>query len=950
MSSVLSAKHGGVQHVQKALDNSVTVLPVSRRNVLNSRLLVLDEEAQISDSLKRGDAFVKRVSKSTQLIPLLKSSNYDACVLDVRLIPNATPLTIRQLRAASDGLAVVLTGLEREELGRIQLLLGADRSVPIGRLKLAGREVDLAVRLRRAMARPSRRLTERRVLVLDWDPVQGAVVRAALNSDFAVEKVGDGWAALERLHHSDFGVLITPPNIVTDNVNLVDSALAYNARLRVVVTSDQPQLADARDALDAGASGYLLLPAGTEQARFAIGAAWSEYANTLPSGQTADTSIRTLVLAARTPQSRLVEQMLSVDRTIKSFLVATLPQAQESLAARKFDTILVDAGSKPDSQFHVVQALRRAAPHLPIVLICDDDRARLALMAYQLGVDEVLATGSLGRSGLAERVRASVLRQKSRLQGERFVRDVQTREASQLEVVRRSLDGMLVVDSRGFVVFANPAAEAMFVASPGELLGGLLPMNFEGTGPQELSIPQPEREFFAEATRVPIDWNGSNAALITLRDVTERHHAQSLKEQLAHTERLAAIGQLAAGVTHEINNPAAYVMANLEAMQQTVTELVNGNLEQLELRAAALELGEMVSENLDGMKRIGSITRDLRNFARIDSNEVSMVDLNDCVEFASKIAFSEIRLRAHLVREEGTSVAVPGSPGKLTQVVTNLLLNAAQAIPEGNTESNQIIVRTGDSGKDAWVSVEDTGGGIDEDALAKIFDPFFTTKPRSQGTGLGLALCQDIVRQHGGTLDGRNRPAGGARFEVRLPKSGVLTPSVPPPPTQSVDAAELDVSLSVLLIDDEPLVLRSLRRMLCHRHSVATALGGAEALEILRTRRDFDLIVCDLMMPDVDGPTVYAELERSWPEMPERVVFCSGGAFTPRAKQFVEKARRPLVEKPLTLDRFEQAALGLVLRSQCQDFSTDSPKSHEEPSNTRRVSGIIVHQKKCSGD
>jgi CheY-like chemotaxis protein len=323
-------------------------------------------------------------------------------------------------------------------------------------------------------------------------------------------------------------------------------------------------------------------------------------------------------------------------------------------------------------------------------------------------------------------------------------------------------------------------------------------------------------------------------------------------------------------------------------------------------RAKLRELSDMVKENLDGMSRIRSITNDLRTFSRIDSPEVTLVDLNECVVSACKIAFSEIRQRAHLIQALSDLPPIPASRGKLAQVVTNLLVNAAQAIPEGNVEQHRVTVRTGHSGGEVWLQVEDTGRGIPPQIRAKIFDPFFTTKTRSQGTGLGLALCADIVRQHQGTITVSSQPEGGTRFEVRLPLDTQLKPSQPAPSTsQVVPRLRKSRRLQVLLIDDEPLVLRSLRRMLSEHH-IDTAQSGGEALELLQRKQDYDLIFCDLMMPEMDGTVVHAELERRLPALLERLVFCSGGAFTARTKQFVEQTKRPLVEKPLTRESFER--------------------------------------------
>jgi CheY-like chemotaxis protein len=222
-------------------------------------------------------------------------------------------------------------------------------------------------------------------------------------------------------------------------------------------------------------------------------------------------------------------------------------------------------------------------------------------------------------------------------------------------------------------------------------------------------------------------------------------------------------------------------------------------------------------------------------------------------------------------------------------------------------EGHRVTVRTGATDDEVWLQVEDTGRGIAPQVRARIFDPFFTTKARAQGTGLGLALCADIVRQHQGTISAVSGAEGSTCFEVRLPRDTQLELSSVPPPsdTQIVARPRTLRQLRLLLIDDEPLVLRSLRRMLGGHH-IDTAQSGREALTLLERSQNYDLIFCDLMMPEMDGTVVYAELERGMPELLDRVVFCSGGAFTTRTKHFIEHSTRPFVEKPMTRDSFER--------------------------------------------
>ncbi|MCA9646297.1 MAG: response regulator, partial [Myxococcales bacterium] len=246
---------------------------------------------------------------------------------------------------------------------------------------------------------------------------------------------------------------------------------------------------------------------------------------------------------------------------------------------------------------------------------------------------------------------------------------------------------------------------------------------------------------------------------------------------------------------------------------------------------------------------------------------------------------------------------ITGHADRLTQVITNLLLNAAQAIREGEASLNRILVETREADDSLFVSVSDTGSGIAPNHVSQLFEPFFTTKGAGEGTGLGLALCADIVHRHGGEISVESAKGKGSRFTIRFPKdTGLKRSPVHSRPPQGAAARRL----RLLIIDDEPLLLRAYERMLARTHDVEVALGGEAGLKVLRARQDFDLILCDLMMPDCDGPSVYQALSQEAPELLERLHFCSGGAFTQRVTDFLTRVGRPVLEKPLNQARLSR--------------------------------------------
>lgn len=873
------------------------------------RILVVGSPGPLSRELLAYGNIVHHAPMHRRLWAGLGNGSWDAWVFDSREFAAEGHELVRHARETQPNLAILVAGEDEAACEELVLISGADAHVSSDcRARPASRQIAYAIAARRARARARMAIPQCHVLVLDWDQLEAPAVRASLGRHgFSVTRAQDARAALEQLRNETIDVLITAPAAKLGHTSVVEAALRYDPRLRIIVASDVANLEGAAVAIGHGAHDYLLRPVGTEQALGSVQGAWAAHGNTAPSGEPRARLLHVLILESQHLAARLAEQMLRQEGRFATTVVRDLAQARRRFAERKFDAVIYGPHGGRSEAIRVLHDLRSVPQQPAIVLLVKPAEGHLYEQALRMGAQDIISSHRLGSEALSARVRNAVERNQYRLAHERFVRDLQMREASQQEVVRRSVDGMLIVDATGIIVFSNPAAASMFSSPDEPLLGKRFPYPLDEEGPREIQLRDGGSPCVAEMTGVAIDWNGSPAHLVSLRDVTERRQAQELRDRLAHTERLAAIGQLAAGVTHEINNPAAYVVANLTTMLDMIGGLQRDLGQDAGTQNRLRELGDMVRENLDGMSRIRSITSDLRTFARIDSNEVTFVDLNDCVISACKIAFNEIRHRAHLVQALTELPRIAGSHGKLAQVVTNLLVNAAQAIPEGHAEAHRVTVRTGASEDEVWLQVDDTGSGLSAQVKAKMFDPFFTTKPRTQGTGLGLALCADIVRQHHGSISAGPSPDGGTRFEVRLPRNTELKVNPLPGamPSQIIPRVGGSRRLRVLLIDDEPLVLRSLRRML-NEHQVDTAQSGTDALALLRQGKEYDLIFCDLMMPEMDGTAVFAELSRRMPELVDRIVFCSGGAFTTRTKQFLEQTTRPLVEKPLTRELFER--------------------------------------------
>ncbi|MCG8417312.1 MAG: ATP-binding protein [Proteobacteria bacterium] len=269
-----------------------------------------------------------------------------------------------------------------------------------------------------------------------------------------------------------------------------------------------------------------------------------------------------------------------------------------------------------------------------------------------------------------------------------------------------------------------------------------------------------------------------------------------------------------------------------------------------------------------------------------------------------------IRHKAILDRDLGEIPRFAGDRNKLTQTVVNLLVNAAQAIEDGDIGDNKVKVTTRCDGDGLLLTVEDTGSGIPEVIRKQIFEPFFTTKSRDQGTGLGLALCADIVRKHKGAISVDSELGRGTCFTLRIPLETGLRPKRRGATTSGEEL--LPGSARILIIDDEREVRNMYQRMLNADHEVVLASGGEEGLAILRRDREFDVVLCDLMMPGVDGLMFYREVAQRWPDIADSIIFITGGAFTARMSDFVANIGNRVLEKPISRKRLRR-----VVDSQC---------------------------------
>jgi two-component system NtrC family sensor kinase len=463
-----------------------------------------------------------------------------------------------------------------------------------------------------------------------------------------------------------------------------------------------------------------------------------------------------------------------------------------------------------------------------------------------------------------------------------------------------SIDGLTLWSAAGEIVDTNPALWRMYGYDDGEMS-----VNKPGTwqGPsysaqflqqvaagvplsQEVSDVRNDGSMMElEVYGVPMQYRGKPHVLTITRDITEkRRSAQQLarqKESLHQRQKLVALGSLLAGVAHELNNPLSVVVARAVLLEEQGDQATRTAAEKI--RTAA--------------ERCARIVRTFLAMARQQRPERGPVAVNEVVSAALDItgyALKTSGVELTLVLADDIP-AILADADQLHQVFLNLIINAQQALQDRPAPRSIRIETRFDAAADVVrIKVADNGPGIPEHLRARIFEPFFTTKPTGLGTGVGLAVSLGVVEAHGGTMSVDCPGEGGAVFTVVLPTGSVeadaddTVPSWKPSVTQR----------TILIVDDEPEIRETLSEILTGaQHRVVTASSGREALERMAAER-YDAILTDIRMPDVDGRSLYEEIQRRWPGQVGRVVFVTGDTLATGVRKFVSESGRPVIEKP----------------------------------------------------
>lgn len=471
------------------------------------------------------------------------------------------------------------------------------------------------------------------------------------------------------------------------------------------------------------------------------------------------------------------------------------------------------------------------------------------------------------------------------------------------EVVDAIAPALCIVDRAGRIRRANRAFADLVNAPPASLIGrpwqAFAPPEWAAdlervlhpqTPRREVDLRTGDRTFAVSA--VPISSTDRSAVVLLFDDQTERRR---LQDQLVQSAKMSAIGQLIAGIAHDLNNPLASVVGFADFLK--------------EVPQIPPSLREPLTVIQEEAERASNIVRNLLGFARKQEHQRRPTALKPLLDATFVLLRNQLLTQRVEYRiEVEPDLPMPDvDPNQIQQVFVNLINNAAQAIASTGRPGT-ITVRARHWLDGVAVDVSDNGPGISEPISTQVFEPFFTTKPEGEGTGLGLSISQGIVREHGGRILLSTEEGRGSTFTVQLPLA--TRPAEPPPVAAPRPIAR---RLRVLVVDDEPHILHYMRATLeAWGHEVVVATDGAEALDLVR-RNPFDLIISDLRMPRLGGREFYQALERLDPGAAARVVFSTGDTVRGDTLAFLETVDRPYLHKPFSLAEL-RALLSKVAR------------------------------------
>lgn len=392
--------------------------------------------------------------------------------------------------------------------------------------------------------------------------------------------------------------------------------------------------------------------------------------------------------------------------------------------------------------------------------------------------------------------------------------------------------------------------------------------------------------------------DGSASGLLVMAmDITG---TRRLRHQIAHNARIQSLNNFAAGVAHEINNPLGYIGANADFIQ--------AQLRRREAGQSSSDLGEVL-EALDdvktGVSRIQTIVADLNAYTSENDRRGSL-SVSDAIDTMLDLLKIEVGddFEVELSLQDGLSVF--GNETRFLQVLLNPCQNAVRAMREGGKPPHRLSISSRLANSRVTIEIEDNGPGMSAEVRQQIFDAFFTTHPADEGTGLGLAIVKDIVEEMNGTATVDSTVDEGTTFCLEFPEAESAGER------QLDQGLVLDRRLAILIVDDDPLLIAALRRMVGDAHDLEFAHSADEALGHLESHDDFDAVLVDLMMPDIDGVQFVQRLGVELPHLVERVAFITGGITDESVRQYLQSVETPLYYKPFDRQKFEDLLAKLL--------------------------------------
>lgn len=572
-------------------------------------------------------------------------------------------------------------------------------------------------------------------------------------------------------------------------------------------------------------------------------------------------------------------------------------EALQAVSAHQPDVVLMDVQLRGATDGIETVASLRSTSDVPVIyLTAHTDEATLAR------AKETAPHGYLAKPFNDRDLRTTI---EVAIRKHEFERHVADRERWFSTTLASLGDAVIATDAAERVTFMNRAAEVIVGVQGDSALGQPVGKVFRPVTAREGDIELVDgkgRRRVLDATEAPIvnDRGVSLGRVIVFRDVTER---KRLDRRLERAERLASLGTMASGLAHELNNPLAVVMGNVSF---ALTELERSPAAEAGSDSLA-ECRGALHDAVSATERLGEIVETMRWFASRGSGEPKVLHVRDLVEEAVKSVQPVVTAKARLVRDYGAAPVVEVDAGQMVRALVNLFRRAADAVGGGGAGAREIRVATStdDAGR-AVIEIAHDGVVVSGSSLGRAFDPSFPASPGASATGLGLAMSHSFVLAAGGELAVEGRDGTGGVFRVSLPAAGRPRPAAPSSPVSAIPPRA-----RILVIDDEPAVGKVIVRLLAAHHVVAETDGRA-ALSRIASGERFDVILCDLMMPGLTGADFHATLSSTHPRLAAKIVFLTGGTFSPEIKGFLTRVPNTVLEKPFSVDKLHAVISALL--------------------------------------